>query len=126
MDRNELADIMEDQYVVEQEVRENIIKQEQQEDDLEQEELEEVSNGEVSENEEDFVPNEPEPAVESEETTGVRRSNRAGNVPTRLGTFIQHVHTVENTDNTDEYTDSTASNCTYNVSLRNYKLEKNE
>ena len=45
--------------------------------------------------------------MENEETTGVRRSTRAGNAPTRLGTFIQHVHTVEDADNTEVYTEIT-------------------
>ena len=54
------------------------------------------------------MPNETEPEGESVETVGVRRSTRAGNVPTILGTFIQHVHTVENADNTEEYNENTA------------------
>ena len=106
MDRNELAEIMEDQYVIEQEVTENV--NEQENEASEEEVQEEVSEEEESEDDEVFVPNETEPVREGEETAGVRRSTRAGNVPTRLGTFIQHMHTVENEENTEEYNENTA------------------
>ena len=46
--------------------------------------------------------------MENEETTGMHRSTRAGNAPKRLGTFIKHVHTVENANNTEVYTKITA------------------
>ena len=51
--------------------------------------------------------------MENEDTTGVRRSNRFGSVPSRLGTFIEHIHTAENAENTEDYNENTAQVIAY-------------
>ena len=116
MDKNEYADIMEDQYVIEQESIENEDNNDQENEDLNPEEVDEQAEEEVNsedpqtENEEEWVANEPNEQQTGEEdavSAGVRRSTRAGNVPTRLGTFIQHVHVNETVINTEQYCEDT-------------------
>ena len=117
MDENEVADIMEEQYVIQLKENEDQNVNNNTEDDLidqqednEPVEEEEIGRDTTEEGDADSITAEQEQEHEhdDEEIAGVRRSQRVGNVPTRLGTYYQHLHNEVNEKNTEEYNDMTA------------------
>ena len=112
MDNNELADVLEEQYVLEED--EDL---DEEDEDLEDEDIEEENEDipvhEALEDDQDNVV--VEDVTDEEEAQddpdieipGVRKSARVSNVPTRLGDFRQHLHATEDTY-TEEYGNETA------------------
>ena len=101
MDDNELGDILEQQYVLnnQEETEEgNIEEGEIEEDQIEEDEIEEDNIDEEyddDEDEEEYIDEntENEPRIDGiQETTGVRRTAREIKVPERLGDYRVHLH----------------------------------
>jgi len=127
MDENELADILDDQYVINNDNEENGQQNKElnegennaTEDKGEDEDKDKDENSEEYNEYEDDVPiqdmNESEDKEKAEDesinkdtntnSAGVRKSTRQGNVPTRYGTMYQHLHS---TNDTEEYSRESA------------------
>ena len=109
MDENELADILDQQYVID-----NESEDEQNEDNIIHEQ--EQNNNYEEENEEEYIPNQDDEEEEKDNSgdnvttnnAGVRRTTRQVNVPTRYGTLYQHLHSKMEKERCDEYSSDTA------------------
>ena len=130
MGENELADILDDQYIVDNENEDNAEHQEEEaknEVNVEQDEDEAIDGEDVEQEEEEneddeYVPpqsddedvngsnatNVNDNGNNNEDCAGVRRSTRPVNSPTRYGTLYQHLQSKEEADNCEEYSKETA------------------
>ena len=123
LDNNELLDILQEQYIIENEEDEPV----EAEDNEEEVDTEEGSETENEEQDEEYLPNDNENDNAEEiinnvdkedieqrnenadaEIAGVRRSTREIKVPTRLGTLYQHLHREKEVEEVDEYSEETA------------------
>ena len=126
MDENELADILNEQYVIDNGNEENVQQEEEETNNDDNQvnidnDTEEIIEEEENEDNE-YVPPHADDKTENESnvsnenpkertdanSAGVRRTTRQINVPTRYGTLYQHLHSKTEAEECKENSNSTA------------------